>query len=72
MHNFQSIIVYFYFLNNRSFSHEVIMNDTLILFINITTSEIQILQHNYIKNVNVMHSLLNLTMNKDIVLIQES
>ena len=45
-----------------------------MLLINITTStfKIQIIQHNYIKNVNVMHSLLNLTMNKDIVLIQES
>ncbi len=73
MHDFQSITVYFYFLNNRSFSHEVIMSDTLISFINITTStsEIQIVQHNYTKNVNVMHSLLNSTMNKDIVLIQE-
>ena len=50
------------------------MSDTLISFINITTStfKIQIVQHNYIKNVNVMHSLLNSTMNKDIVLIQES
>ncbi len=74
MHDFQSIIIYFYFLNNRSSSHDVIMSNTLMLFINITTStsEIQIVQHNCIKNVNVMHSLLNSTMNKDIVLIQES
>jgi len=73
MHNFQSITVYFYFLNNRSSSYEVIMSNILILFINITTStsKIQIVQHNYIKNVNVMHSLLNSVMNKDIVLIQE-
>ncbi len=74
MHDFQSITVYFYFLNNRSSSHEVIMSDTLILLINITTStsEVQIVQHNCTRNVNVMHSLLNSTMNKDIVLIQES
>ena len=47
---------------------------TFILLINITTStsKIQIVQHNCAKNVNVMHSLLNSTMNKDIVLIQES
>jgi len=45
-----------------------------MLLINITTStfKIQIIQHNYIKNINVMHSLLNSAMNKDIVLIQES
>jgi len=50
------------------------MSNTFISFINIltSTSKIQIVQHNYIKNVNVMHFLLNLTMNKDIVLIQES
>ncbi len=50
------------------------MSDTLILLINITTStsKIQIVQHNCAKNVNVMHSLLNSVMNKDIVLIQES
>ncbi len=74
MHDFQSITAYFYFLNNRSSSHEVIMSDTLISLINITTStsKIQIVQHNCTRNVNVMHSLLNSTMNKDIVLIQES
>ena len=74
MYNFQSITVYFYFLNNRSSSHEVIISNTFILLINITTStsKIQIIQYNYARNVNVMHSLLNSTMNKDIVLIQES
>ena len=73
MYNFQSITVYFYFLNNRSSSHEVIISNTFILLINITTStsKIQIVQHNCAKNVNVMHSLLNSAMNKDIILIQE-
>ncbi len=74
MHDFQSITVYFYFLNNRSFNHEVIMSNTHILFINIITStfKIQIVQHNCAKNVNVMHFLLNSAINKDIILIQES
>jgi len=55
------------------------MSVTLILHTNITTttsttftSDIQIVQHNCARNVNVMHSLLNSVMNKDIVLIQES
>ena len=50
------------------------MSDTPISLINTTTptSEIQIVQHNCARNVNVMHSLLNSTINKDIVLIQES
>jgi len=71
MHDFQSITVYFYFLNNRSFNHEVIMSNTCILFIT-STFKIQIVQHNCAKNVNVMHFLLNSAINKDIILIQES
>ena len=55
------------------------MSVTPILHTNITTttsttftSDIQIVQHNCARNVNVMYSLLNSVMNKDIVLIQES